>query len=186
MFWTPFDLLLLISHLAQVLFELLRAWLIKCVNSTCYTTPPLYIYFLWEYKLIDPSSQTIQFSSTLLHNKLILNSNATPRPIFSRLIISTALSNAINRIAFICWFWIENRRIRQNTIVDRKYKCQVGFIVLYETFYYLRRGPMTRNAVYDRVLNVTHIWDMEKGSYDLPGNHLNSNNWKVTLLSLYL
>lgn len=30
---------------------------------------------------------------------------------------------------------------------------------------------MTHQAVYDPVRNITHIWDINRGSYDLPGDH---------------
>lgn len=41
-----------------------------------------------------------------------------------------------------------------------------------------RRGPMTRKATYDPVKNITHIWDMKRGSYTLPGNHINDRSYE--------
>ncbi|KAI6206250.1 hypothetical protein M3Y94_00886500 [Aphelenchoides besseyi] len=37
-----------------------------------------------------------------------------------------------------------------------------------------RRGPMIEKMEYDPVKNVTHVWSMKDGSYDLPGNHINA------------
>ncbi|KAI6211251.1 hypothetical protein M3Y96_00413900 [Aphelenchoides besseyi] len=34
------------------------------------------------------------------------------------------------------------------------------------------RGPMIEKMEYDPVKDVTHVWSMKDGSYDLPGNHI--------------